>query len=119
MGYKSITNAGKNFILNACKANTNNFTGTKKYPLGRSNVPSGTQFAANPKYNGTSITDNASLANAIYNWYNKYSELYLLDANILAAQGYAESAYNLWIYSNGGSVNYSSAMGISQFLDVA
>lgn len=119
MSFKPITKSGEQFIVNAVKANKNNFTGTRSFKLGRSNVPVGTQFTSNAKFNNVKITDNATLAQAIITWYNKYCSVYLLDANILAAQGYAESNYVLWQYSNGGSPNYSSAMGISQFLDSA
>lgn len=67
-------------------------------------------WTSNPVING-GITTNDELANALITWYNKYAEIYEMDANIMAAQAYQESAYIIWNYA----VN-STASGISQFV---
>lgn len=67
-------------------------------------------WTSNPIINGGIIT-NDELANALIRWYNKYAEIYEMDANIMAAQAYQESAYIIWNYA----VN-STASGISQFV---
>lgn len=126
MSYKPLTDKGKQFIKNRCNASGNRFSGKQSYVLGRSNVPSGTVFTAHPFDDGnlnTTVDDrkpivtNDQLAINLIKWFDYYSAEYLLDANIIAAQAYVESNYNLWVYSNGGSRG-SSAMGITQFIDI-
>ncbi len=118
MAFKALTKKGEEFILNRCLADStfgaDRFNGKRSFALPKSNVPSGTVFSAKPKdETQNSITTPQQLATNLISWFNRYSELYLLDANVIAAQAYAESGYNLWIYSEGG------AMGLSQFLDTA
>lgn len=118
MAYKAITKKGEEFILNRCLASTqfgnNRFAGKRNFALPKSTLSSDTTFVSSPKDDlNKSITTPEVLAKNLISWFNRYSELYLLDANIIAAQAYAESGYNLWIYSGGG------AMGISQFIDAA
>lgn len=117
MSFKPLTKNGESFITVACNANSNNFSGSLPYPLGRSNIASNTVFSANPKYHGVLIQDNKTFVTALITWFNQYSEQYQLDANIVAAQTYIESNYKLWEYSNGGDVRKSSAMGINQLFD--
>ncbi len=119
MAYKSITNKGKTFIRNRCKMSGDRFKGSLKYALGRSNdLPNKTYTAEVYNSSNQRITTADTLADYIINWVEFYSREYQLDANIMAAQIYAESGYDLWRYSNGGK-NGSSAMGISQFIDTA
>lgn len=66
-------------------------------------------WISNPDING-GITTNAQVGEALIKWYNKYAEVFEMDANIMAAQAYQESNYIIWNYA----VN-SSASGISQF----
>ena len=118
MAYRPLTKLGEEFIRNRCAATStfgsDRFSGKRKFALPKSNVPVGTTFTANPKDElQNPITTPDQLATNLISWFNRYSQVYLLDANIIAAQAYAESAYNLWIYSEGG------AMGVSQFLDAA
>lgn len=119
MGFKPLTKQGEQFIRDACNANTNNFSGSLPYALGRSNAQPNTVFTAQSYFQGKLITDNATLANALIFWFNQYcgDTNYSLDANIIAAQTFVESGYQLWEYSNGGNPNKSSAMGISQLYD--
>jgi hypothetical protein len=118
MAYKPITKLGEEFIINRCISNgtfgSDRFSGKRKFSLPKSTVPKDTVFTSNPKNEqNVPITTPTDLAKNLISWFNRYSKDYLLDANIIAAQAYAESGYNLWIYSEGG------AMGISQFLDSA
>lgn len=118
MPFKKITKLGEEFIKNRCASDgafgNDRFSGKRKFALPKSNVPAGTIFTSNPKDEQQNpITSSDVLANNLISWFNRYCQLYALDANIIAAQSYAESGYNLWIYSEGG------AMGVSQFLDGA
>jgi hypothetical protein len=118
MAFKPLTKKGQEFIFNRCLANSafgnNRFTGKRKFALPKSTLSNSTVFTATPvDESNTPIQTPEELAKNLISWFNRYSELYLLDANIIAAQAYAESGYNLWIYSEGG------AMGISQLLDSA
>jgi len=119
MGFKPLTKQGEQFIRDACNANANNLSGSLPYALGRSNSPANTVFTAKPMFNGVPISDSATLANALITWFNQYcsDNNYSLDANIIAAQTFVESGYQLWQYSNSGDPNKSSAMGISQLYD--
>src|SRR5690606_12410655 len=56
------------------------------------------------------ITTNDQLALQLIKWYNYYAKEYEIDANIIAAQGFAESAYKVWVFPQ-----TSNAGGISQF----
>lgn len=56
------------------------------------------------------ITTNDQLALQLIKWYNYYAKEYEIDANIIAAQGFAESAYKVWVFPQ-----TSDAGGISQF----
>lgn len=117
MPYKQITKDGEKFIRDACKANSNNFSGSLPYSLGRSTASANTTFTAVAKYQNVVLSDYNTLADALIFWINQYSNQYLLDANVIAAQTYIESNYKLWEYSNSGDNNKSSAMGISQLYD--
>jgi hypothetical protein len=118
MAYKQLTKKGEEFILNRCLANSafgnNRFTGKRKFALPKSNNDASVVYTATPvDEQNLPITNATQLAKNLISWFNRYSKDYLLDANIVAAQAYAESGYNLWIYSEGG------AMGLPQFLDSA
>jgi hypothetical protein len=118
MAFKPITKLGEEFIRNRCVSSgtfgSDRFSGKRKFSLPKSNVPKDTVFTASPvNEKNLPITTADELATNLIRWFNAYCKTYLLDANIIAAQAYAESGYNLWIYSEGG------AMGISQFLDSA
>jgi N-acetyl-anhydromuramyl-L-alanine amidase AmpD len=62
----------------------------------------------NPKNPSRYITTGAELADALILWFNELGNRHRVDPNIMAAQAYAESKYQIWSYSN-------AAMGISQF----
>jgi hypothetical protein len=118
MAFKALTKKGEEFILNRCLANSafgnNRFSGKRKFALPKSNNPDTTVYTSAPLDEaGAPILTPEALAKNLISWFNRYSKDYLLDANIIAAQAYAESSYNLWIYSEGG------AMGLTQFIDTA
>ena len=57
-----------------------------------------TSNALYPPANTRKIANGVELAEAIIYWYDFYAKMYELDANVLAAQAYTESAYTLWTY---------------------
>lgn len=71
-------------------------------------------WLASPKFEGKTITTNADFGEALIKWYDKYAKLYLLDANVLAAQAFQESAYKAWNYPL-----TSTASGLCQFINDA
>jgi peptidoglycan L-alanyl-D-glutamate endopeptidase CwlK len=118
MAFKPLTKKGEEFVLNRCLAKgafgDNRFAGKRDFSLPKSNNPTTTVYTATPVDEANKpITTPQELAKNLISWFNRYSKDYLLDANIIAAQSFAESGYNLWIYSNGG------AMGVTQFIDTA
>ena len=58
------------------------------------------------------ITTNGELADYLIEQFNHYAAIYNLDPNILAAQAYAESKFNMWIYND----TISTASGLCQFV---
>jgi len=64
---------------------------------------------------GNLIKTNDKFASYLIRLYNKYSSIYQLDANVIAAQAYEESRYKTWAYvkSTANSVD-STASGIAQ-----
>ena len=120
MSYKTLTNTGKEFILKICEGDGDSLlSGSNSYKLSFSNDPAGTPYTANPTINGQPITTNFQLGHSLIQWFNKYAQLYDIDANIVAAQAYIESNYRLWAFPSGKGVNVankSSAQGITQFL---
>lgn len=105
----AITANGENFIKNKCNELIYPFTTTvtDKKRLVKSTVQSGTIFTANI----LSISSKDDYAKKIINWINEFSELFILDANIVASHIYAESMYNPSYYSTKGT------MGISGIID--
>lgn len=112
MSYTPLTIDGKNFIKHIASSTpgTGLISGTKDKPLpyASSNVYSFTAQAYD--HNNKLITTNLQLAEALIVWFEKYSQIYDLDSNIIAAQAYAESEYKIWNYSESG------ALGVTQFV---
>jgi len=114
MGYVSLTEQGKSFIKNVCSGNGNSLLKWKNsyvLPHCSPECPSSKIWTSNAKHNGVPITSNYELGEAIIDWYNKYGEIFDIDANIMAAQAYQESGYKIWNYPPN-----STASGISQFI---
>lgn len=122
-----LTPEGKNFIRNVCiNENQNNrlLTGNASKNIGNKiglpntepPTPNSYVWVCKPKFpdNPTTfegnriITTGTELAEALIIWFNTLGKRYQIDANIMAAQAYVESKFQLWTYS-------STAMGISQF----
>jgi len=127
---KKITLDGINFINHVC---TTNMSGIKR--LNYATALSGKQNYSFP-YSGPPFIDKiwtcnikvpnnpnkiissaTELAEALIYWFNKYSEIYGLDANVIAAQAFAESGYLMWNYAGyNRKVGFgSTASGVNQF----
>jgi hypothetical protein len=122
MAYTKLSKEGETFIKYYCSGtgkshlegtglNLNGgalpyqYQGTGKLELSPSYLWKSTTY-----YNGKLVQTDEELGNALITWYNKYASIYQIDANIIAAQGFAESAYKIWVFPL-----TSDASGISQF----
>jgi N-acetyl-anhydromuramyl-L-alanine amidase AmpD len=101
MAYKSIRKEGETFINQVC---INGGSDLLKGKSSSSSLSKETTIV----YKGSVISDGKTLAIALINWFNKYANMFDLDANIIAAQAYAESNYVM--YANSGA-----ATGVNQF----
>jgi len=127
MAYKQLTEEGKKFIRKACETGSNSLLQGKssakiKDQTSRYYNPDGVLpfcspatsptkiWISNAKYNGNFLTSNSQVGEALIDWFNKYSKIYGMDANVMAAQSFQESRYTLWAYPL-----ISTASGISQF----
>jgi zinc D-Ala-D-Ala carboxypeptidase len=127
MAYVKLKEEGKQFIRKVCSGNGKtllegkssqkiNDTSSKLYnpngvlPFSSPKVLPSKIWYSNAKHNGANISTNAQLGEALIAWFEKYGQLFEMDANIIAAQAYAESGYILWNYAL-----TSTASGISQF----
>jgi hypothetical protein len=113
-GFVKLTKGGESFIMSACSG-TNNLLRGSKGILPFSYPEIDRNWIAQPKDDGGKIiTTNKELGNQLIKWYNKYGEIFEMDANILAAQAFQESKYTLWAYPPESSK--STATSITQFL---
>ena len=114
-----LTTEGKEFIRHMCTAkNQNNrlLQGNASVNVGEkrglpNTIPpteSTKVWKSNATFDKVPITTGQQLADALITWYNQLAFRHKVDPNIMAAQSYVESQYQLWAYS-------STAMGISQF----
>ena len=123
MAVTKLRKEGENFIRSKCNGSGDsklrgsaNDKGGYKYnlegvlPYCSPLTTTSKQWTSNPLING-GVSTNGELGEALIKWYNKYAEVFGMDANIMAAQAYQESAFIVWNYA----VN-SSASGISQFV---
>jgi hypothetical protein len=129
MAYIKLTSKGESFIKSVCSGTGNSLlTGNKPsyindkssklynpdgvLPFCLPKVSASKVWVASPKDDdGNVITTNEDLGKSLIKWYNHYGSVFAMDSNIIAAQGYAESAYKVWIYPL-----TSTASGISQFI---
>jgi hypothetical protein len=114
--FTPLTKEGENFIKTICKGTGNSLLQGKNkngvLPYCDPPTSSNKIWMANAKDSaGILITTNQQLGESLINWFNKYGKLYLMDANVIAAQAYVESGYNIWTYPT-----TSTASGISQFV---
>jgi hypothetical protein len=114
MPYQELTTEGKKFITTVCeKGGSRMLSGKNSYEFPFSDPPYSTQpWTSNILHNSKKITNGTELANALIDWYNKYSKTNDVDANIVAAQGYVESGYITWNYAQYNS----TASGLIQML---
>lgn len=126
MAVIKLRKEGKDFIHSVCNGTGNSkLSGSAKDKKGYEKNPTAVlpycsplttvddEWTSNPDING-GITTDGELAEELIRLYNKYAEIYEMDANILAAQAHQESGFIIWNYA----VN-SSASGISQFIAAA
>lgn len=107
----TITNEGVAFMKSIANKNgaTGLIGGTKSYVIPYSSETTPVLHSANAlDKDGKSITTNLQLINSLIFWINNYSKQYDLDPNIISAQCFMESGYQMWTYS-------SEAYGLSQF----
>lgn len=112
---KKLTEEGKLFIRTICSGDGNSkIMGKNEWNLPFSTVEDTiTVFTSHAvDHLGKPITTNKQLGEALIFWFDKYATEYDLDANIIAAQAYAESGYNIWTYAG----RPSTASGIAQFV---
>jgi hypothetical protein len=113
--FTPLTKEGENYIRTICKGTGysllqgKNKLGALPYCSPVSS-PTKTWIGKAKDSAGNLITTNEQLGESLIKWFNKYGELYIMDANVMAAQAYVESGYNIWTYPT-----TSTASGISQF----
>ena len=113
--FTPLTKEGENFIRTVCKGTGNSLlqgkvnSGVLPY-CSPATLPSKIWIGNAKDSAGNLITTNEQLGESLIVWFNKYGKIYLMDANVMAAQAYVESGYNIWTYPT-----TSTASGISQF----
>lgn len=115
-GYVALREEGVKFIKKVCEGNGNSLLQGKNdsgaLPYCNPPTPSNKIWICKPTDSaGKILTTNTQLGEMLVYWFNKYSKQYGLNANIVAAQAYAESGYKLWNYPL-----TSTASGICQFV---
>jgi hypothetical protein len=115
MAFTKITTDGEAFITEVCKIGGNSLlSGKNKYPMPYTSPPLDKvwTWTCNIMYGGAQVTAGEPLSKALIAWFNKYGEMYQMDANVLAAQAYIESKYKMWDFPGG----QSNASGVNQFV---
>jgi N-acetyl-anhydromuramyl-L-alanine amidase AmpD len=115
MAYSTLTEEGKKFIRKVCEGNGNDLIqGKHSYPLPYTSPPVNQIWTCKILMPNSAklISTNQELGEAIIIWFNQYAEDFQLDANVIAAQAYAESGYMVWNFPGGDS----TASGINQFV---
>ena len=115
MGYKKITKECLNFLDYIANNNGTNglISGKNKYEIPfvyGYDIPE--KITAEIEYKGKIIENNNDYIQYLIEYYNYYSHIYDIDANILLAQAYVESNLKVWNYAQYNS----TAMGLTQFL---
>lgn len=101
MAYSELTKKGKEFITHICSSfSTKILTGKNSSIFPYTNTPySNKTWVCNINYNGKQLTNASEVANMLIELYNKYANIYELDANIIAAQAYIATKYCMWYYA--------------------
>ena len=119
MAYSNaLTQEGRKFIYEVCKGTGTKFISGNNGIMPYTNPFINKTWTSQATYNGSLITSGEQLGDALIYWFNLYAEMFKLDANVVAAQAYAESGYKIWIYVAYIKDNswQSTASGINQFL---
>jgi N-acetyl-anhydromuramyl-L-alanine amidase AmpD len=124
-----ITEQGKNFISEIINKNGESLltgnNGILPFSDDGSGNPIDKKWIVNAKFNGEELTIN-NLKDALIFWFEKWSNKYELDPNVLAAQAYVESGYKIWWYDtkttksgiNGFTMSMVYSIIIENFSDV-
>lgn len=122
MAYSKITIEGEAFIKHVCIEKNGmdglmgtHMTGKRPYPFPFCNTSAANQtWKCSIKLPNSNklITTPEELAESLIYWFNSYCKEFELDANVLAAQAYAESGYKIWNFPP----SPSTASGVNQFL---
>lgn len=108
--YTKLTDIGKKFITHVCDVDGRTLLEGKNGILPFCQPPStDVVWSSNAKYDGVIIADNRKLGIALIKWFDYYGDIFQMDANVIAAQSYVESSYNIWWY-----LDKSTASGIAQ-----
>lgn len=125
--YTKLSEFGKKFIKHVItETGDNKLSGNKTMPnvdftkyFEVYNLPSTTP-TDNFNWKSNVISDSNVFVEKMIAWYDQYAKEYEMDANILAAQCYAESKYRVWDFSVGKTKStgskYPAAFGLTQFL---
>jgi hypothetical protein len=108
-----LTQKGEAFIRAACSGGGNSLLQGKNkgvLPYCDPVTSPSKIWVSNARHNNVLITTNQQLGEALIDWYNKYGNMYQMDANVMAAQAFQESGYFVWNYPT-----TSTASGIGQF----
>lgn len=109
MAFKGLTNKGRTFIEEVCRsADEGSLLSGNNGSLPYSDPVQSADKVWTANVPG--VNNNIELGERLILLFNKYAREYDLDANILAAQAYAESNYRIWVYNK-----VSTASGIAQF----
>ena len=107
MPAKLLNNTGKEFIRHIANVASNNalLQGSNGILPNSSETEDKTWKCnvVNILRNNKSITNNSDFAEYIIELYDLYAQVYDVDANIMAAQGYQDSRYRCWYYLNFGA----------------
>jgi hypothetical protein len=93
MGFKKISDNGIKFITDVCKSYDNIFTYKSNFDLPKSNSNL-REFNAIIFDDENTIDTTDKYIQYLIKYINKYSEIFLLDANIVAAQIFVETKYS-------------------------
>jgi len=109
MGYKQLTQKGKEYINKTIVNNGNKtFNGKNKYAVIGTTIPQGTDITSKAyDDNGNQTTDASKFADLVIKWVDQYSKQYEIDANILSAQQNQESRFLPWNYSESGAIGFT------------
>lgn len=112
-GYVPLKEEGKKFIMDICSSKTEKtlLKGGNSWLLPHTNpITDIKEWECSVFDNGgKKIENDYDFGKALIKWYNHYSKIYEIDANVMVAQAHVESGLKCWNYSATG------ALGLTQF----